>query len=174
MSLPIDEEWRPVPGLEDRYDVSNHGRVRSWAWHEKRGGPRTLSSWLDTQGYPRVSIWDGVEKLNARVHVLAASAFLGPRPDGAVIRHLDGNPQNNTPTNLAYGTVAENVDDSLRHGTNREARKARCVNDHPFDDANTYRIALTSSGGNGRRCRTCDRERARAYRARKRTTRRGA
>ena len=25
------EEWRDVPGYGGRYDVSSHGRVRSWA-----------------------------------------------------------------------------------------------------------------------------------------------
>lgn len=24
------EEWRPIPGFDGRYDVSDHGRVRSW------------------------------------------------------------------------------------------------------------------------------------------------
>lgn len=50
------------------------------------------------------------------VHRLVASAFLGPCPGGQEVRHLDGNPQNNAVTNLAYGTRTENILDVLRIG----------------------------------------------------------
>lgn len=43
-------------------------------------------------------------------------AFVGPRPEKAEIRHLDGNPSNNTLENLAYGTARENKNDMIRHG----------------------------------------------------------
>lgn len=32
-------------------------------------------------------------------------------------RHLDGNPANNRPENLRWGTAQENSDDMIRHGT---------------------------------------------------------
>lgn len=32
-------------------------------------------------------------------------------------RHLDGNPSNNRPENLRWGTAKENSDDMIRHGT---------------------------------------------------------
>lgn len=50
------------------------------------------------------------------VHSLVALAFIGALPDGLQVRHLDGNPANNAPTNLAHGTGKENAADRERHG----------------------------------------------------------
>jgi phage FluMu protein Com len=61
-----------------------------------------------------------------KVHWLVARAFLGPRPDGMEIRHLDGDYQNCTASNLLYGTKSENALDAVQHGTHRETRKVRC------------------------------------------------
>ncbi|AAK94350.1 HNH endonuclease [Myxococcus phage Mx8] len=50
------------------------------------------------------------------VHQLVADAFHGPCPTGQQVRHLDGNPTNNVPANLAYGTALDNAADRVRHG----------------------------------------------------------
>ena len=52
-----------------------------------------------------------------RIHTLMAETFVGPRPLGQGVRHLDGNPVNNSPENLAWGTQAENMQDKIMHGT---------------------------------------------------------
>lgn len=58
-----------------------------------------------------------------KVHHLVLEAFVGPRNAGSEARHLDGDPLNNTPANLAWSSHAENVTDQLKHGTrNRGAR----------------------------------------------------
>ncbi len=54
---------------------------------------------------------------NYHVHTLVAAVFLGPRPPGMDVRHLDGDRFNNHASNLAYGTRSDNVEDSRRHGT---------------------------------------------------------
>jgi hypothetical protein len=51
-----------------------------------------------------------------RRHVLVAETYLGPRPfDGAQVRHLDGNPANDKPSNLRWGSAKENGEDRVRH-----------------------------------------------------------
>lgn len=45
------------------------------------------------------------------VHWLVAEAFLGIRPEGLVIRHLDGDGNNNRVENLSYGTPSQNFQD---------------------------------------------------------------
>ncbi|WP_227026939.1 HNH endonuclease [Corallococcus soli] len=50
------------------------------------------------------------------VHQLVADAFHGPCPVGQQVRHLDGDPTNNVPCNLAYGTALDNAADRTRHG----------------------------------------------------------
>lgn len=116
-------EWRAVPGFEGRYEVSSDGQVRSLArvlrfiW---RGKPKErplpaklLKPTLDQDGYPRVVLYLGGVRHEAPVHRLVLLAFVGPRPPGAVARHLDDIPLNNTPGNLAWGTVLDNAADAL-------------------------------------------------------------
>lgn len=103
------EEWRPItmfPG----YEVSNLGRVR---WH----GRRLRKPVRDAKGYPRVSFWINGKSRQIYIHKLVAEAFLGPRPEGMVVRHgPDGN-GNPAVTNLQYGTPTENEADKADHGT---------------------------------------------------------
>ena len=42
------------------------------------------------------------------IHTLVAETFIGVRPEGQVIDHIDGNKSNNDVSNLRYTTVAEN------------------------------------------------------------------
>lgn len=52
--------------------------------------------------------------------------FVGPRPDGQVVRHKDGDPGRDVPDNLEWGTQHENCLDTVRHGrSTRGARNAQ-------------------------------------------------
>lgn len=116
--------WKAVVGYEGLYEVSDRGEVRSLdRWVPNRHGTR---SWrrgaimrqvlLNKSGYPAVGLSkDGVQSL-VKVHVLVAEAFIGPRPEGYVTRHLDGDPTNNRKSNIRWGTWQENSDDRTRHG----------------------------------------------------------
>lgn len=50
------------------------------------------------------------------VHILVAATFLGPRPEGQWVRHLDGVPAHSYLSNLRYGTPAQNSADMVQHG----------------------------------------------------------
>lgn len=111
------EEWRTVVGFEGSYEVSNHGRVRSLF----RTGPagytlmgRILKQSISS-GYPFVALRDETGAMKApRVHVLVAQAFLGERPKGLVINHIDYNKRNNHVSNLEYVTHKENIHHSAK------------------------------------------------------------
>lgn len=118
------EEWREVCGSAGRYEVSSLGRVRSW-WGVGRR-PRMRPAPIDlaltvskSTGYSMVYISYPSGSRNRTVHSLVAEAFLGPRPPGMEVRHLDGDRTNARVENLAYGTSAENAADSALHGTQR-------------------------------------------------------
>jgi len=104
------EDWRDVVGFEGKYQVSNTGRVKSFA----RGNARVLKPGLTSVGYPSVVLGRGNTNL---VHSLVAEAFIGPRPAGHEVLHGDGTRDNNVLSNLRYGTRAENLADSKAHGT---------------------------------------------------------
>jgi len=78
----MEEAWRDVVGYEERYQVSNHGRVRSLIdnHNKRRNEPKILKPTKDKDGYLRVGLnKDGKKKLFG-VHRLVAETFL-PNPN---------------------------------------------------------------------------------------------
>lgn len=63
-----NEIWKPIAGLEGRYEVSNHGRVKSLAktWNTMGQGFRTKEDTILTpgsgNGYLRVTLSYGLNK----------------------------------------------------------------------------------------------------------------
>ena len=113
------EEWRVID-RNPKYEVSNLGGVRSYANFQGTSDPEPhpLKPDIDCRGYPRVRLWDRGKTEKVFVHVLVAEAFLGDRPEGAIlVRHIDGDPANPRWDNLEYGTHKDNEADKLRHGT---------------------------------------------------------
>ena len=151
------EQWRDIPNYEGYYQVSDHGRVKSFHDADREG--RVLRNSFHTDGYPQVSLTRNGNRSTRKVHSLIMEAFKGPRPEGMEIRHLDDNPENNHISNLRYGTSSENRLDSVRNGTHFEARQTHCQRGHEFTDDNTIR----QSNGKDRKCRTCNEERNRKY-----------
>lgn len=151
------ERWLPIPGYEDLYDISDHGRVRSWHPWRSEPVPRLRSLYSRDSGHLGVALCkDGIQ-ISAKVHQLVLLAFVGPRPCGMETRHLDGDCENNVLSNLVYGTKSENMLDSVQHGTHYRANnhKIHCKHGHPMDEANTY------LSNKRRHCRTCRRIAAR-------------
>jgi hypothetical protein len=149
-------EWRPVPGWEDLYLVSDSGDVMSL----RTGRPMNP----DSRKYLRVKLSaGGGQRKSYLVHRLVALAFLGPCPDGKEVRHLDGDNLNNRAANLAYGTSSENNLDRVLHGRHHNANKTHCKRNHPFDEVNTQYGADGS-----RHCRACHRAKDRAQKRRTR------
>lgn len=122
-----NEIWRPVPGFEGRYDVSDQGRVRGWVnnYGNQRVEPKVLKPGKDTGGYMLFTLVrsKGAKKENWLGHRLVMLAFVGPMPEGMQTRHLDGDPWNNRLSNLAYGTGEENQADRVEHGTDHRGER---------------------------------------------------
>lgn len=124
----MPEIWKPVVGYEGRYEVSNLGRIRSLDRYclgkdgrEELHKGKILRPWVSLRGqylYVTLSC-----KKKKTVHSVVAEAFLGRRPDGYDILHLDGNRQNNSINNLRYGTRKENLNQTYEYGGRQAAGK---------------------------------------------------
>ena len=108
---PIVEYWRAVPGFENAYDVSNHGRVRRTARDDEGGNAtyrgRVLEASPAAKGYTQVNLHYRSKQKTARIHTLVAAAFLGEKPDDMILAHLDGDKAHNCTLNLGYITQRE-------------------------------------------------------------------
>ena len=98
------EEWRPVDH-EGLYSVSSLGRVRS----ERR--QLILRPQENNHGYLTVTLSNQKRRY---VHHLVAEAFIGERPDGNQINHIDGDKQHNGASNLEYVTPKANGEHASR------------------------------------------------------------
>ena len=130
MSKHTQEQWRPVPGYEGIYDVSDHGRVRSVSRKalRKDGRPLSVSGRILTanpngRGYPRVTLnFNGTSKWSS-VHSLVATTFLRKPPGkigtyrtGYVVNHKDGDKTNNHVSNLEYIAALANISHARASG----------------------------------------------------------
>ena len=113
------ETWKSIdtwPG----YEVSNHGRVRSWKVCRRSPQeplPRILAAWVLPNGYAVVKLKDRGRRANVYLHHAVAAAFIGQRPQGMEVAHGDGDKANNSAENLRYATPLANAKDRVRHGT---------------------------------------------------------
>ena len=99
-------EWRSLEEFPN-YQFSDTGLV-------KKGDKYPLITL--NQGYPCVNLSNNLVNKRFAIHRVIAELFIGPRPDGQMVRHLDDDKENNHASNLAYGTHLDNVADATRNG----------------------------------------------------------
>lgn len=161
--------WVRIPEAPG-YEASVEGNIRSSTRDvtDSLGRTRTyqgvqLAEAVNPMtGYRQVGVHLSGRQVTRTVHSLVANAFLGPRPDGEEVRHLNGDQSDNRPANLAWGTPLQNKADQRRHGTHHNTAKTHCPAGHPYSAENTY-----WSPRGGRQCRTCIAARRGAKRSRK-------
>lgn len=117
----MKEQWRDIPGYEGVYQVSDWGSVRSVDRvivfkKSARSEPyrrffssRSIPQFLDAYGYSAVSLSRQGKTRSFTVHRLVAIAFIGNRPSGSHIHHIDKDKRNNNLSNLAYISGKEHV-----------------------------------------------------------------
>jgi hypothetical protein len=108
------EEWRDVKGWEGIYQVSSHGRLKSF---KKDPSGRILSNVNQNGDYFSVVLCQGNRVPRyVRMHILVAEAFI-PNPLGKPeINHIDLNKQNNRAENLEWVDRRENYDHAVQNG----------------------------------------------------------
>lgn len=105
--------YKIIDGFSD-YRVGDDGTV----WSKKRGLWRLLSQALDTNGYPKVTLFDSGTQRQVNVHRLVLEAFVGPCPENCEARHFpDRRRVCNSVANLSWATKLTNISDQVTHGT---------------------------------------------------------
>lgn len=119
MSDTMIEAWRPVRGLEDLYEVSDQGNVRSLrfingATNKERDVPLVLQPHRDKKdGRRRINLKRRGELIRCRVAVLVLTAFVGPAPPGMECCHNNSVASDDRLDNLRWDTRIANARDAL-------------------------------------------------------------
>ena len=128
--------WKPVAGYEDRYMVSNDGRVKSLDIYVKaRFGKRLSKGRIKPQcnnnrGYSCVGLCRDNRTHTHLVHRLVAEAFVPNTDNKPQVNHIDGDRTNNRADNLEWVTDNENKVHSFiaLGGTQRPKRAVVVIN----------------------------------------------
>jgi hypothetical protein len=100
--------FKPIPGYDGKYLVSNCGKVYSCK-RKKFMKPKDHN-----RGYLHVNLYKDGKAKTVTVHRLVANAFCEISKDATEINHKDGNKKNNHYTNLEWVTSSENKKHSYR------------------------------------------------------------
>ncbi len=137
--------YRDIPNFPG-YRVGDDGSV--WSCWGGRKPPRITDKWRQLAqnrnglcGHLKVSLGRNNQRA---VHRLVLEAFVGKRPDGMEACHWDGNPANNSLSNLRWDTRSGNRKDDIRHGKGIGERhhSARLTNQQVRDIRSEYRPGM--------------------------------
>lgn len=104
----MKEIWKTVQGYENKYEVSNLGRVKSLERidrYNRKIEEKILAPRKHTGGYLRVQL----SRKDFYIHRLVAQAFIPNLENKKYINHIDGNKTNNKVENLEWCTANENM-----------------------------------------------------------------
>ena len=104
------EKWKSVPGFEELYSVSDHGRV--FSLRKKK----VLRPNKSRDGRLSVMLYGAGKPLRRVIASLVMLAFIGPRDPDKMVCHWDGDCTNNVLSNLRYDTASGNMADRKRLG----------------------------------------------------------
>lgn len=113
----MNEIWKDIPGYKGYYQASNLGRIKSvdrivtrdsYYIHKMNIKGEIRKPTNHPSGYLRIPLCkNGIVKLKY-VHGLIMLSFVGVKPKGYDVDHIDKNRTNNNMTNLRYITIKEN------------------------------------------------------------------
>lgn len=92
------EIWKDIKGYENKYQVSNLGRIKSLT----KCGEKILKHLKNNKGYMRVNLYINSKRSVLLIHRLMAETFI-PNPNQyEFVHHIDGDPTNNSIKNLEW------------------------------------------------------------------------
>lgn len=127
----MTEMWKPAPGYEGKYEVSDLGNVRSLP--QRVGCPngfrvrpgKVLSKNRINSGYEIVHLYHGEKRTALLVHRLVVTAFIGEIPSGMTVNHKNGIKTDNRASNLEVLSYTDNHLHAVNFGLNKQAQRVR-------------------------------------------------
>jgi len=99
-----NEIWKPCPDFEEKYLISNYGRIKSIGNYNtcKTNGLLNLYKKKSRNGYIQVRLFDNNRVKTVEVHSLVAKAFVPNPYNLPMVNHKDEDKANNYYENLEW------------------------------------------------------------------------
>lgn len=106
-----DEEWKSCPNFENKYLISNYGRIISTGTYNTCKTGKMIRQFKKNgrNGYMQVSLYDNNRRSSVEVHRLVAIAFVANPQNLPCVNHIDENKTNNYYKNLEWCTNKYNI-----------------------------------------------------------------
>lgn len=104
------ETFKRCPDIP--YEISDQGNVRRV---RADGTTKPLTCSIRSTGYKYFQLTRDYKRINYPIHQLVAKLFIGERPPGLVVDHIDRDKLNNCASNLRYITHKENLQNCDRY-----------------------------------------------------------
>jgi hypothetical protein len=108
--------WLPIRDYEDLYEIAENGRVRRASDSARAPTGFEQQQALNKKGYPTVGLSRDGFCRSFTTHRLVAMMFIGPKPKGTQVNHIDGVKTNNHWRNLEYVTCKQNIRHAVDNG----------------------------------------------------------
>lgn len=121
------EEWRPIIGLEDYYQISSFGRIKSLPRKRKMYTPqgygaefydkeKIIKQEVTPKGYLRIVLQAKRKRIKRFAHVIVAKHFILNPNDLPEVNHLKGFKYDNRYWMLEWSTKSDNQLHAIRTG----------------------------------------------------------
>jgi hypothetical protein len=129
MEQEIPIEWMPVPGFEQSYKVSNTGIVVAVerrvacgknGMYSRLRKEQVMKPYIGTDGYYYFFLTYQKSSKHIALHRLLALCFIPNRENKREVNHKNTIRADNTLSNLEWATPKENIQHSIKMGTNTQ------------------------------------------------------
>ena len=119
------ENWKPIPSLNNLYEASNLGKIRSAGIRNKG---KILREYIDSPAdinYNFVEVHINNKKWMKRIHRLVAEVFCKNPENYPIVMHLDNDRRNNKADNLQWGTLKMNSQQMIKDGRGNKSKGSK-------------------------------------------------
>jgi hypothetical protein len=101
-------EFRKIKSLDYLYEVNENGTIFRNV-KSKKQNKITLDTHHSKKGYYKTMVYFKGKTKRVMIHIVVAECWLGDKPEGMGVDHIDKNSHNNHYTNLRYATHSEQM-----------------------------------------------------------------
>lgn len=118
----MQEVWKSIEGYENKYVVSNFGRVKSLEDKNGRKREHIMTPNIAKNGYLYVNLYIKSREKSKKIHRLVASAFCERGKDAQCVNHKNGVKTDNRAENLEWCSYSYNTKHAFEIGLKKPTK----------------------------------------------------